>query len=78
MRAEAGQLLDSCTEDIVVFIAGALDDFDICAVICSESYGTVYHELHVARAACLGSGSRDLLRNICGGNDMLGIGTVVV
>ena len=39
MRAEAGQLLDSCTEDIVVFLAGALNDFDICAVICSESYG---------------------------------------
>ena len=45
-------IFNSCAEDVLVLNACALSDFDVCAVPCAESYGTVEHELHVT---CTGS-----------------------
>ncbi len=61
--------------NIVVFLAGALDDFDICAVICSEV--TAPFIMNFMLPVPLASvPAADLLRNICCRNDMLGIGTI--
>ena len=65
-------------EDEVVLLAGLLDDFDVRAVVGAQRARAVEHQLHVAGAAGLRAGGRDLLGQVGGGDDVLGVRTVVV
>ena len=71
-------LLHGCAEDILVFDAGFLDDLHIGTVQSAQGHSAVEHQLHVAGAGGLRAGRGDLLGNVGGGDDMLGVGAVVV
>eukprot|EP00047_Mylnosiga_fluctuans_P003292 m.228426 g.228426 ORF g.228426 m.228426 type:complete len:867 (+) comp11740_c0_seq1:45-2645(+) len=71
-------LLDGHAEDEDVVLADLLQHLDVRTVESADSQGTVDHELHVAGARGLGAGRADLLREIRGGDDLLGQGHAVV
>ena len=77
--AAAGvDLLHGVTEDILVVPASLLGDLHVGAVQGTQGHSAVEHQLHVAGAGSLGAGRRNLLGNVGGGDDVLGIGAVVV
>ena len=71
-------LIHGVAEDILVLPAGLLRDLHIGAVQRTQRYGAVEHQLHVAGAGGFRTGRGDLLGNVGGGDDMLGVGAVVV
>ena len=71
-------LLNGCTEDILILHASFLSDLHICTIQGTQGYRTVKHQLHIAGAGSLCAGRRDLLRNIRGGDDVLSVGAVIV
>jgi hypothetical protein len=60
---------EAIDEDIV--LAHFLQDLDIGAVESADRDGAIQRQLHVAGSRCFGSGGRDLLAQIGGGNDLL-------
>ena len=77
-RHDLFKLLYPCAEDVVVFYSGFLGYFNVCAVVGSERYGAVEHELHVSGAGRLGARGGNLFGNICGCNQLFSVGNVVV
>ena len=71
-------ILHPGAEDIVVLLPRLSHDLDIGPVIGAQGHRAVEHELHVARAAGLGTRRGDLLGYVRRGNDMLRIGAIVV
>ena len=65
-------------EEKHVVRAELLEHLDVCAVERADRDGAVHHELHVAGAAGLLAGGRDLLGHLCGGHEHLGGGDAVV
>ena len=57
---------------LLLIAARGLGHFDGRAVPRANSQGAVHHKLHVARAAGLVTGGRDLLRDVTGRNEPLG------
>ena len=68
----AGDLLGGQAEQEHVLLAGLLGDLDGGAVAGADGQGAVHHELHVARAAGLVAGGRDLLGDVAGRDQPLG------
>ena len=68
----AGDLLGGQAEQEHVLLAGLLGDLDRGAVAGADGQGPVHHELHVARAAGLVAGGRDLLGDVAGRDQPLG------
>ena len=71
-------LLGGQAEEEHVLLAGLLGDLDRGAVAGADGQGAVHHELHVARAAGLVAGGRDLLGDVAGRDQPLGQGDGVV
>ena len=46
-------IVNPCTEDIIILLSGLPDYLYIRSVICAEGHGAVEHELHVSGAARL-------------------------
>ena len=65
-------------EDNYILIADCVVNLNIRAVERAEGYRAVHHQLHVARAARLGSGEGYLLADIGGGHHIFSHGDVVV
>ena len=63
-------------EDII--LAHGVVYLDVCTVHRAEGYCAVEHELHVARAACLGARKGYLLADIGGGHESLRHGDVII
>ena len=70
--AAAGDLLGGQAEEEEVLLAGLLGHLDRGAVARADRQGAVHHELHVAGAAGLVAGRRDLLRDVAGRDQPLG------
>ena len=73
----AGDLVGSQAEQEEVFLAGLLGHLDRGAVTGADCQRAVHHELHVAGAAGLESGCRDLLGDVACGYQALGQAHVV-
>ena len=78
MIPEGGKLLHRGAEDIVVLRAGLLHDLHIGAVQGAQGHGAAEHQLHISRAGGLGARGGDLLGDVGGGDDVLGVGAVIV
>jgi hypothetical protein len=61
-----------------VLRADFVADLDVGAVQRADGERAVQRQLHVAGAGGLGAGGGDLLGEVGGGNDQLGVGDVVV
>ena len=71
-------LLNRVAEDILVFHSCFLGNLHVGAVQSSQRHSAIEHQLHVAGAGSFRAGRGNLLRNIGGGDDVLGVGAVVV
>ena len=76
--AAAGHLLRRQAEQEEILLARLLRHLDGGAVARADRQGAVHHELHVARAAGLVTGGRDLVGDIAGGDQPLGERDVVL
>ena len=70
--AAAGHLFRGQAEQEEVLLAGFLGHLDGRAVARADGQRAVHHELHVARAAGLVAGGRDLVGDIAGRDQPLG------
>ena len=70
--AQRRDLVRTVAEDEDVFVADALADLDVGAVVGADGQRAVQRELHVAGARGLGAGGGDLLRQVGAGHDELG------
>ena len=71
-------LLNSCTEDILVILSCFLCDLNVSAVVCTKCNCTVKHKLHVTCTWCFCTCCGNLLGNICCRYDLLCIRYVVI
>ena len=71
-------LLDGVAEDILILLASLLGDLHIGTVQGAQGHSAVEHQFHVAGAGSLSARRGDLLGNIGSGDNMLGVGAVVV
>ena len=78
LPAQGGDLRRGAAEDEDVFAPDLLHDFDVGAVQGADGQRAVEGQLHVAGARGLHAGRGDLLGEIGGGNDLLGLGDAVV
>src|SRR5580700_7654429 len=69
--ATAGHLFRRQAEEEEILLARLLRHLDGRAIARADRQGAVHHELHVARAAGLVAGSRDLIRDITGRDQSL-------
>ena len=76
--AAALDLFGGQAEQKEVLLLRGFRHFDGRAVPRANSQGAVHHELHVARAAGLVTGGRDLLRDVTGRDELLGDRDTVV
>jgi len=76
--AAIGNLLCAEPEQKEILLTGFLRHFDGCPVAGADSQRAVHHELHIARAARLVAGGRDLIGDIGGRDQTLGERDVVV
>ena len=76
--AAVGDLFGRQAEQEEVFLARLLGHLDRRAVARADGQGAVHHELHVARAAGLVAGGRDLVGDVAGGDQPLGERDVVL
>ena len=65
-------------KDNYILVADCVVNLNIRAVERAEGYRAVHHQLHVARAARLGSGEGNLLADVGGGHHIFSHGDVVV
>mmetsp|Transcript_36390 Transcript_36390/g.74689 ORF Transcript_36390/g.74689 Transcript_36390/m.74689 type:complete len:855 (+) Transcript_36390:63-2627(+) len=65
-------------EDEDVLLANVLLDLDVGTVVGADDDAAVHHELHVGRARRLSSRRGDVLRDVVGGDDDLGVSDLVV
>ena len=72
-RPELLDLGSGQAKDGLVLAAGQVGDLDVGAVEGAQRNGAVHHELHVGRARGLLAGRGDLLRDLGGGVDELGV-----
>src|SRR2546429_4677958 len=70
--AAAGHLLRGQAEEEEVLLPGLLRHLDRGAVARTDGQRAVHHELHVAGAARLVAGGRDLIGDVGGRNQPLG------
>jgi len=70
--------VDPGAEDEDVLVADFLVDLHVGAVHGADDHPAVHHELHVAGPRGLGARGRDVLAELGGGDDDLGVGDAVV
>src|SRR5271166_3872224 len=70
--AAGGHLFGGQAKQEEVLFTGFLGHFDRCAVARADRQRTIHHELHVARAARLVAGRRDLVGDVGAGDQPLG------
>src|SRR5215471_15350768 len=75
---EHRDLISSQTEDENIIPADRFHDFDISAVQGSDRQSSVKRHLHVSRPRSFHSGGRDLLRKICGRDDLFRLRDTVI
>ena len=75
---EPDDLVGGAAEDVEVLLPHQPGDLHVGTVHGTQSHGAVGHEFHIAGAAGLLGGQRDLLGDVTGGDQHLGGGDVVV
>lgn len=76
--SEIVNLVRSVSEEEDIVVADLLGDLDVGAIDGTQDETTVEAELHVGRSGSLGTGSRDVERDIRGGDEQLGETDTVV
>ena len=72
------QFIDGGAENVIVFYAGLLDNFNVGPIVGAQSDSTVQHQFHVAGAGGFRTGRGNLLGNIRGRNNFLRPGAIIV